>query len=100
MPTTSDDQDALFPVETPPVKTPPRPKSSGPKRPAWTKYVTKTGMKCDDCMLVLALAKGEAPASRQARWRRKQGETDLLLCYAHAQERRIEDGLDPLGALP
>lgn len=91
-------QAELFPVAETPVKTPPRPKPAKASRPRWSKYVTKTGTKCDDCMLLLALARGQAPASRQARWRRKQGESDLLLCYAHAQERRTEDGLEPLGS--
>lgn len=47
-------------------------------------------------MLVLALAHGEGPVSRLAQFRRIQNGTDLLLCAAHAQERRDEDGLEPL----
>lgn len=47
-------------------------------------------------MLVLALAHGEGPVSRLALFRRAQGGSDLLLCAAHAQDRRDEDGLEPL----
>jgi len=88
-----DGHPTLFPVVTPPVKSPKRPKASSSDKARWTRYRPKNPVKCDDCMLVLALAEGEGPASRQARYRRKQGETDLLLCFAHAQIRRDEDGL-------
>lgn len=87
-------QPPLFDVDTPPVRTPRRP--AAPGKPAWSKYRPKAPMKCDDCMMVLALAKGDAPASRRARWRRRIGTTDLLLCYAHADVRREEDGLERL----
>lgn len=87
-------QDALFPVETPPVKVPARKPTDG--RPRWSKYRPKHPQKCDDCMLVLLLAKGNAPASRRAKFRRQQGGSDLLLCYGHAQARREEDGLPGL----
>lgn len=94
--TTDPMQGELFTVTDAPVKVPPRPKPSTSSRPKWSKYHTATGVKCDDCMLVLALAKGNAPASRQARWRRRHGDSDLLLCYAHASERRVDDGMEPL----
>jgi hypothetical protein len=85
----------LFEVDPVPVKVPKRTTSSQAK-PRWTKYRPKFPLKCDDCMLVLALAKGAGPPSRQAKFRRKQGAGDLLLCYAHAQARRDEDGMKPL----
>lgn len=47
-------------------------------------------------MLVLALANGDGPVSRLAQFRRVQSGADLLLCAAHAQVRRDEDGLEPL----
>lgn len=89
-------QGELFTVVDTPVQTPKRPTTSTPK-PRWSKYRPKHPVKCDDCMLLLAVTKGNAPASRQAKWRRKQGASDLLLCYAHATARRTEDGLEPLG---
>lgn len=89
------DQEVLFDVGPVPVKVPKRQTTSA-ARPRWTKYRPKSPEKCDDCMLVLALAKGNGPVSRQAKWRRKQGATDLLLCHAHAQARRDEDGLGDL----
>lgn len=85
----------LFDVTTPPIKTPKRPKAQSSDRPRWSRYRPVNPVKCDDCMLLLAITKGEAPASRQARYRRNLGDSDLLLCFAHAQERREEDGLKP-----
>jgi hypothetical protein len=94
---TDPDQEALFAVEdTPVVKVPVRPRGGARAKVRWSKYVTKTGIKCDDCLLVLALNDGVGPATRQARWRRQEDAHDLLLCYAHAQQRRIEDGLGEL----
>jgi hypothetical protein len=69
------DQPTLFEVDTPPVKVPKR-KPAGEGKATWTAYKTQRGAKCDDCLTVLYEAKGEAPASRPARWRRKQGELD------------------------
>lgn len=90
-------QGELFAVSDTPVETPPRPKTkTTSSRPKWSKYVSKNRVKCDDCLLLLAIREGNAPASRQARWRRVQDGSDLLLCYAHAQDRRVEDGLNPL----
>ena len=94
------DQTALFDVGDAPVRPVPVQSSSSSAKVSWTKYRPKYPMKCDDCMLVLALARGDAPASRQARWKRKQGSTDRLLCYGHAQERRVNDGLAPLDDSP
>lgn len=85
----------MFEVDVPTVDTPPRSKG-GSARPRWSRYKTRSPVKCDDCMLVLALAKGDGPVSRLAQFRRAQGGTDLLLCAAHAQVRRDEDGLEPL----
>lgn len=83
----------LFDVDTPPVRTPRR-KSTGTGKPKWSKYQTVRGAKCDDCLTVLAEAAGEGPATRPARWRRVQDGTDLLLCYGHADIRRTADGVE------
>lgn len=87
-------EETLFEVETPPVRVPTRKATEAAARPTWSTYHTQRGAKCDDCMLVLAEAQGEGPASRPARWRRVQGGSDLLLCYAHGRARRVEDGLE------
>lgn len=81
----------MFDVADPPVRTPKRPRGDG--NPIWSRYRVRNPVKCDDCMLVLALAKGNAPAARFAQYRRMQDGKDLLLCVAHAQDRRDEDGL-------
>lgn len=94
------EQGALFEVATPPVRKVKRESEASKARPRWSKYRTKGWVKCDDCMLVLALAKGEAPASRKAQFRRKLGGTDLLLCYWHAHARHEEDGLGHLDGVP
>jgi hypothetical protein len=91
---TADRQGELFHVESPPVRTPKR--ATGNGKPRWTQYKVKYPMKCDDCMLILAQAKGVGPASRVARFRRAQDGADLLLCIAHAQDRRDIDGMKPL----
>lgn len=88
-------QGALFDVGDQPVAVPTRPKARAGKV-VWSKYRPKHPVKCDDCMLLLATTRGQAPASRQAKFRRKQGSLDLLLCYAHTQARRDEDGLAPM----
>lgn len=87
-------EDVLFEVAQPPVIKVTR--KQGKSRPRWTKYKPVNPVKCDDCMLILALAKGDGPAARQARWKRAQDGAYLLLCYAHADARREEDGLVPL----
>jgi len=84
----------LFDVDNPPVRKAPRKPSSG--KVSWSKYHGTLAMKCDDCMAVLAATQGNAPASRQARYRRNQGGTYLLLCYAHAAQRREDDGMAAL----
>jgi hypothetical protein len=61
--------------------------------PKWTKYRPKNPLPCDDCKLYLAQHNGRGPASRQARWRRKVGGTDRLLCGPHAQLMRDQDRL-------
>ncbi len=88
-------QGHLFAVTQAPV-TPVRRQSASSEKVRWSKYRPLNPVKCDDCMMVLYLARGDAPASRQARWKRKQGDEMLLLCYAHADCRREEDGLKPL----
>ncbi len=95
MPENEPVQAALFIVAQPPVRKVTR-KSTSSEKPRWSKYRPVHPVKCDDCMYVLFLAEGNAPASRQGKWRRKQGELDLILCYAHAEIRREEDGLTPL----
>lgn len=89
-------QDALFHVESLPVKAPTRKDTEKAAQPRWSKYRPKNPVKCDDCMLLLAETQGKGPASQPARWRRKSGVTDLLLCYAHADLRRDSDGLESL----
>lgn len=86
----------LFDVGDVPVQRAPRRPSSSNARPRWTRYHTATGIKCDECMAVLASRAGQAPASRQARYRRSVGPTYMLLCYAHAQQWREDDGLAAL----
>lgn len=90
----SQTEDVLFEVKNPRVIKVTR--KQGKTRPRWSRYKVKNPIKCDDCMLVLALAKGDGPATRQARWKRVQDGADLLLCYAHAEVRRDEDGMVPL----
>lgn len=90
----------LFEVDTPPVRKAKRPTEASKAKPRWSKYRPLGWVKCDDCMLVLALAKGEAPASRKAQFRRVVGGTDLLLCYWHAYTRHEEDGLGRLDGTP
>jgi hypothetical protein len=66
-----------------------------PRKPRWSAYRPKNRVSCDDCLSDLVEA-GGGPLSRAARWRRVQGESDLLICSAHAQLRRDADGLAPL----
>lgn len=79
----------MFDVGSTPVVTPKRPHAKG--RPRWSPLHLKNPLKCDDCALVLAQAHGEGPVARYATHRRAINGTDLLLCDAHAQERRDED---------
>lgn len=92
---TQKSQETLFEVVSPLVAKAPR-ESTGTGKPKWTRYRPIHPVKCDDCMLVLVIARGEAPASRQARWRRKAEGSDLLLCQGHADLRREEDGMPAL----
>jgi hypothetical protein len=71
----------------------PTPKRPAPAsdRPAWSAYRPKSPVKCDDCMAVLAEARGQGPASLTARWKRKAGDVVRLLCIPHAQAQRERD---------
>ena len=89
------EQDALFYVDPSTVRAPKR-RAAEKAKPQWSKYRPKNPVKCDDCMLLLAETQGRAPASQPARWRRKVGRSDLLLCYGHAALRRDSDGLEAL----
>ncbi|HEY5985986.1 MAG TPA: hypothetical protein VIV12_06305 [Streptosporangiaceae bacterium] len=87
----------MFPEPEPmKIRKPRTPNANG--GPRWSKYQVKNTVKCDRCMLVLAEAKGNAPVSLPARWRRKTSISDELLCYPHAQQQREEDGMMPLKA--
>lgn len=83
----------LFDVQDSPVPRPLRKPPASKAKPRWTRYHSATGIKCDECMSLLAERQGDAPASRQARYRRSVGPTYLLLCYAHAEQWREDDGL-------
>lgn len=89
-----DTQPTLFSVPAPIMRKVERKDLGGTAK--YTKYRPKNPVKCDDCMLLLFIAKGEGPASRQARWRRVSSTSDLLLCQGHADLRREEDGLPAL----
>lgn len=69
--------------------------ASSNSKPRWSKYKTKNPVKCDRCLRVLAMARGEGPATMPARFKRVAGGKDELLCYLHAQAQRTEDGLAP-----
>lgn len=69
-----------------------------PAKPAWSRYRPTTPVKCDDCMQILHDAKGHAPLSRFARWRRRHNGKARVLCHAHAQQWREDDGMKPLSA--
>lgn len=88
-------QPILFEVPSPIVQKVAR-KVIGSGKPKWTKYRPINPVKCDDCMLLLAVSKGNAPASRQARWKRKTTDSEYLLCQGHADLRREEDGMPEL----
>jgi hypothetical protein len=66
----------------------------------WGPYRPKNPAKCDRCVLILVAAKGDAPAAQAARYRRRTTTTDDLLCYQHAQEQRVEDGLPKFRLAP
>ena len=85
-------QEPLFEGYEREFRPPPRRISEKPK---WSQYRPKGRVSCDDCLRDLVEA-GGGYLSRAAKWRRVQGESDLLLCTAHAQLRRVEDGLDKL----
>lgn len=83
----------LFDVpEGTPVRAPRR--SAPPaSEPIWTRYRPKNPVKCDHCMRVLAETNGTGPIAQTARYRRRAGGTDEVLCYPHAQLQRDADGL-------
>lgn len=93
------DPDQLELFDEPPVDPVPpgRPVPPSRARVVWSKYRPQNPVKCDDCMHALAAAKGNAPASRRARFRRVQGQTVLLVCDLHAMLRREADGVNPPG---
>ena len=86
--------DALFePPEPEPLTLPARPlDAAGDIR--YTRYNPLHPDRCGDCVMVLYEANKAgttAPAARQARWKRRQGRHDLLLCAEHKQLREREE---------
>lgn len=81
------------PAPTPVRPAPPRPTSAAP---VYVRYKPKDPPKCDDCMWVQAQLRGHGPVSRLAQWVRRSGQDRLLLCHAHAAQRREADGLPAL----
>lgn len=63
-------------------------------RPTWSRYNPRTRVACDECITLLHESRGQGYAAQSARWRLRQGALDLVLCHAHAQARRIEQGKD------
>lgn len=71
---------------------PPEPQPvAEPGRPVWAQV--RTSARCTICVLALVETKGSAPPSRTARYRRRIGRAELLLCFEHAQEQRLADGM-------
>lgn len=74
---------------------PPRPKTrrttTCTDRPSWQSYHPHQHVPCDDCLLVLHENHGVGPFPQPARWKRQQGDSTLLLCYAHARAWRADD---------
>lgn len=95
MPESPIDTIPMFDVPEAAPRPAPRRQGDNPK-PVWSKYRPKNPVRCDDCVAVLVEAKGKAPASLSARWKRKAGGTDRLLCVPHANKQRELDALPPL----
>ena len=60
----------------------------------YTPYRPTKPVKCDDCLAVALEANqtaSSAPLSRQARFRRAQGASKLVLCVEHKQGRETEE---------
>jgi hypothetical protein len=92
------EQPGLFPE--PERKPLPRPKRRAvdPARaakPVWSRYSAVSRMPCDHCKLAQHEGSQTEPA-RQARYKRKFGSSDELLCYDHASQQRELDGLAEL----
>jgi hypothetical protein len=85
---------ALFgePVSDPPPPVPHSPAVN--ERPVWSRYNPKNRLPCDHCKQ--AQADGTMTTiARLARWRRKVGNTDLLLCAEHAEPLQKQDAVPP-----
>jgi hypothetical protein len=57
-------------------------------------YRPKSPVKCEDCLAVALEASrtaANAPLSRQARFKRSQGASKLLLCVEHKQGRETDE---------
>jgi len=82
----------MFDMEPTRVRKNPAPSPTGV--PKWQPYKKANPERCDDCLAVL-IANG-GPRCRRAIWRRVTRTSELLLCNAHAQDRRVEDRLPAL----
>lgn len=80
----------------PPHRRTPKPAGAGTQKPRWSKYRPANRVPCDECVALLIHTDGQAPIARGARWRRRHGDSDRVLCYPHAAEAREHDGLTPL----
>jgi hypothetical protein len=49
---------------------------------------------CQDCVQVTHEAWPGPSLIRQARWRRKQGSSDRILCSEHARHWKEQDGVE------
>lgn len=71
-------------------------KKPKPNAIEWSGYRPKARVPCDSCLADLVDAGGVGPLARAARYRRKQGSKDLLLCTRHMELQREVDGFEPL----
>lgn len=86
--------DALFDLPVPePLRLPARP-IDGAGTISYSLYTAKHPARCDDCVAVLYEANktgGDAPPARQARSKRQQGRSVLLLCAEHKHLRERDE---------
>jgi len=86
-------QIALFDVQTPDPLRRVAP-AHGRGVPVWMPFHVKRRALCQDCVQVTHEAwPAVSPPIRQARWRRKQGSSDRILCNEHARHWKEADGI-------
>lgn len=91
---------SLFDVPEPPERPAPKQAAAPSGAATWSSYRPKNRSQCEDCVAYLHENRGVGPPVAAARFKRRAGGTDRLLCGQHAQRWRDADQMPRFKGVP